>query len=333
MVKDIGNAKHFEEEDLRFATPVNVAKYRADRLKCKKIVDLCSGIGIQAGAFAKTCGSVLAIEIDKRKVDYSEKNFGNVSNLKFVCGDVMDEKIIDEVRKFKPDIIFCDPERLPSEKERNLDSIKPDLKKLIKVYSEICKNICIEIPPRIELSKLNELGIFEAEYLSMDNKLNRLDIYFGDLKKDDRSVADVFGTRLVDNKNKKAKHTNRVNNYIYELSEAVIKAGLINELACLVCADILEGCEKNRVLLTSKEPQLELECLAKPYIVIGIVERFDEVNSFLKRNRFGKVVIKYSILPEDYWKERNKLENGLRGNREGVVFKIDGKYVVCEEYD
>ena len=332
MVKDIGNVKHFNEEDLRFATPIDVANYRAKRLKCNRIVDLCSGIGIQAGAFAKTCKEVLAIEIDERKVEFAKKNFKSVKNLNFEVGDVLSEEIIEMISKFKPNIIFCDPERLAQEKERNIESIQPDIKKLIKVYSKITPNLCIEMPPRIDIEKLNELGNSEKEYLSVDNKLNRLDIYFGDLKKDDISVVDVFSEmRVVDNKDKKSKTTKELLNYVYEVSEAVIKAGLINELASFVCADVLEGTEKNKVLLTSKEPSLELGVLARCYDILSITLRFEEINQVLKKNNFGKVVIKYSIDPKDYWKERNVVERNLFGKREAVVFKINSKYVICEE--
>ncbi|VVB78934.1 RNA cap guanine-N2 methyltransferase [uncultured archaeon] len=331
--KNIGNVKHFSKEDLRFATPAQVAKYRARRLKCKVIVDLCSGIGIQSGAFAKTCKEVYSFEIDERKVEYAKKNF-DIKNLKFEVGDILEPSVVEKVRKICPDVIFCDPERLPEEKERNLNSIKPDLKKLLEVYSKITPNICLEVPPRIDLDKLKELGSFEAEYLSKDNKLNRLDLYFGNLKKDRISVVDVFSEiRIVDNKNRKSRIVKRPINYIYEVSEAIIRAGLINELATLVCAEVLEGTEKNKVLFTSKNPSLEFGCLARPYEIIDLCKNNFELNTLLKRNRFGKVVIKYSIDPKDYWKERNQLEKGLIGEREAVVFMFNQDYLVCEEYD
>jgi hypothetical protein len=42
-------------EDKRFATPKNPALYRAERLACNTIIDLCSGLGFQSFAFAQTC--------------------------------------------------------------------------------------------------------------------------------------------------------------------------------------------------------------------------------------------------------------------------------------
>ncbi|MEK6922092.1 MAG: methyltransferase, partial [Nanoarchaeota archaeon] len=49
-------------EQKRFASPAVVALYRAERLACDTIVDLCSGFGFQSFAFAKTCKQVIAVE-------------------------------------------------------------------------------------------------------------------------------------------------------------------------------------------------------------------------------------------------------------------------------
>ena len=54
------DAKYFNEADLRFSTPKIIADYRANKLKCNKIADLCSGIGMQASAFTKTSKEVFA---------------------------------------------------------------------------------------------------------------------------------------------------------------------------------------------------------------------------------------------------------------------------------
>lgn len=331
--KNIGDAKYYNSDDLRFSTPIVVAEYRAKRMKCNKIVDLCSGIGVQANAFAKKIKEVYAFEIDPKKVRYSEENF-SAKNLKFFVGDVLSEEIIEKIRGIKPDIIFCDPERLAKESERTLESIKPDLKKLVEIYSKITSNICIEMPPQIELSKLKPLGKFEAEYLNFNNKLNRLDIFFGKLNEAERSVVDILsGIKIVNNSQRKPKYTRDFFDYIYEVSDSVIKAGLVSELAHLDSALIVEGSEKNKVILTSKEPSLEFGCFARPYEIIGVAEGLGDVKNILRKNRFGKVVIKYSIDPKDYWKERNLVEKDLSGNRTAVIFKINNSYVICEELD
>lgn len=345
MKKDIGNVKYFSEDDLRFATPVDVADFRARRLKCRVIVDLCSGIGIQSGAFAKTCKEVYGFEIDARKVEFAKKNFEGIENLKFEVGNVLDKEVIEKIRIIKPDIIFCDPERLAQEKERNLESIRPDVFKLIEIYSKITRNICIEIPPQIDMDKLDKLGDSEKEYLSVTNKLNRLDLYFGDLKKSEVSVVDVNGEKIerrissfLDKENSKSAvktiknfKTSKISRYVYEISTAIAKAGLEDEFANKISGNIIEGCEKNKILISSDKLDNKFRSLCKSFEVIGTGNNYIQVMDILKKFKIGKVVIKYSVDPKDYWKERNRYERQLRGNMEAVLFCINGRYIICEE--
>ncbi|OGJ16469.1 hypothetical protein A3K73_04535 [Candidatus Pacearchaeota archaeon RBG_13_36_9] len=312
---------YFNEEDLRFSTPKDIAGYRAKRLKCSKIVDLCSGIGSQSIAFSRTCKKVLAIELDERKVKYAEMN-DKSKKIKFLCSDVLSHEAIQAVKDFSPDIIFCDPERMEEEKERSIDSITPNIKKIIETYSKIAPNLCIEVPPQIALEKLNGIGGFEAEYLSYNNKLNRLDLYFGNLKKSGISVADVSGAR-IEKSQAAAENASFPSKYIYEVSTAITKAGLENEFAILINAEILST-EKNKLILTSNEASKtqESKAFSKVYRVLGFSDNFKELIRILKNNRVGKVILKKSISPQDYWQERKKYEKSLFGKKEACLFSI-----------
>jgi hypothetical protein len=80
------------------------------------------------------------------------------------------------------------------------------------------ESILNENEKKIELDKLKELGLFEAEYLSLDNKLNRLDLYFGELKKDNISVVDLTtGTKIISSQNKKTIRTKEILKYIFHI--------------------------------------------------------------------------------------------------------------------
>jgi 16S rRNA G966 N2-methylase RsmD len=336
--KNIGNLCYFNEEDLRFSTPEIIADYRAKKLKCKKIVDLCSGIGSQTIAFSKYCDSVLAIELDERKVRYSEENFIAFENIRLIAGDVLNPEIIEQVKKFKPDILFCDPERLSTEEERNIYSIKPDIKKLLLVYSKITHNICLEMPPQIDINKLKELGDFEVEYLSFNKKLNRLNLCFGNLKKSNVSVVDVIsGIRLEKRLEKlKVEKSSFPLKYVYELGSAVIKSGLENEFILKTRSKILEGFDRNKLLLTSSnEYKGELLELCNFYEFLDTASNFEVLRTKLNSNNIKKVVIKYSINPKEYWRERNKIEKGLKGKNQAVLFQRDNKdkreWIICKE--
>ena len=55
-----------------------------------------------------------------------------------------------------------------------------------------------------------------------------------------------------------------------------------------------------------------------------------EVAKVLKENRFGKVIIRYAIDPQDYWKERALLEKALKGEKKVHLFRF-GKMAVIGE--
>ena len=176
---------HYREEDLRWATPEIAAKYRAQRLKCAVIADLGCGIGFQAFAFAKTCKKVYAVDIDKEKIAFAEKNAQELGlkNIEFIHGDALSEKVLKQLKDVE--IVFCDPERLPEERKRTIGTIKPSIPELLKKYSAITEKIAIEFPPQITDIPFD----CEKEYLSVDGQLNRLTLYFNGLQKCGRSAV------------------------------------------------------------------------------------------------------------------------------------------------
>lgn len=335
--KYIGDIEYFNLDDYRFSTPINVAEYRAKRLKCNKIVDLCSGIGTQSKAFGKESKEVFSFEIDKRRYEYSKANFMD-KNIHFFIGDVLDESIIKKVSEIGPEIIFCDPERLEQEKERNLFSIQPDLIKLIEIYSKITPNLCIELPPQIEIEKLKELekfGKFEIEYLSVNNKLNRLNIYFGELVSSSISVVDIISEERIEKSSDDADYSIEPKEYLYEASTAILKAGLEESFAVLINASIIKdkGNEKKLLLTSDKLNKDKALAFSKIYQVIGSAKDFNEAILVLRKSHFGSVVLKYNIDPKDYWKERKKYENQLNGKKEATIFIINSKFIICKEVE
>src|SRR3989344_3817263 len=154
---------HYREEDMRWATHELAAEYRAQRLKCKVIVDIGCGIGFQSFAFAKTCKKVYGIEIDQEKIKLAEKNAQILGwkNIEFIPGDALSEKVISQLQKVE--IVFCDPERSPEERKRNVSTIKPSIPELLKKYGALTENIAIEFPPQIIEIPFD----CEREYLSI----------------------------------------------------------------------------------------------------------------------------------------------------------------------
>ncbi len=316
------------EENLRFATPRDVALYRARRLKCKRIVEIGSGIGGQTIAFAESCGKVLGVEINKKSLEIAKENFRilGIKNTEFIVGDALSKEVIQKIKEFKPEIIFCDTERA-EQGERTLSGIKPDVKEILKNYSGITKKIAIEIPPfTSDLDNLKES--FEKEFISLDKKLNRLTLYFNSLKKSEKSgIALPLGERVENSKVEEVKKINSVKGYeyLYEIDAALVLAGLINEVLNVKNSVIIES-GRNKYALSNKK--IKTEFLTK-YKILKICENnFGEIIKNLKEVNAKKVILKHSINPEDYWKERKKYEDALNGQKEVYLFKIKDEAVI-----
>ena len=314
-------------EDLRFATPDVVADYRASRLKCKVIADFGCGIGGQSMAFAKTCKKVYAIDNDVIKIEAAKRNseVRGLKNIEFINEDFLDEKLRNKIKD--ADIIFCDPPRPAEEKERNMGTVAPIIDKIMEIYPE--KDFAIEIPPQIIPEKINY--DCEKEYLSLGFALNRLTLYFGKLKKCDVSAVSLPERfRIENSENKKELKFSECLSYIYEADNAIIKAGLLENLIFSIKNPLFLYRKNKKTILTSdykiKNPFLRgYGVLAKcnPEIQ-SIIEK-------LKEKNIGKITLRMQISPDEFWDYKNRIEKNLSGEKRAHLFVFVKEAVVCEK--
>jgi SAM-dependent methyltransferase len=331
-----------DDDGFRFATPQPVAEYRAKRLQCEVIADISCGIGGQALYFAKYCDHVYAIEIDHKKIGYAKKNakIMGVDNIEFINADALSPEVISGLPAL--DVVFSDPARPPAEKERNIDNLRPSIPAVIKAYAGKSSNFAFEAPPQLPPDRIP--FDCEKEYMSLEGKLNRLNLYFGELKKAGVSAVALPGDHIIrkDDRTVDINRSERPGAFAYEPEECVTKAGLLEQLASVLkeqgikkqIPDIsIFEIDEKRVLISSDIP-LECELFKNNYRVVKFMDfEIREVNSYLKNNSFGKVVIRTSIEPERYWEVRKTLEKGLEGERKAHLFR-KGKYaMLCEVQD
>lgn len=212
------------ENDVRFGTPRDVAMYRAKRLaefNPTTIVEVGAGAGFQTQEFAKVA-NVIAIDIDVERLARAKMP----SNVISIPGDALAKDIIAQVKAHAKGkvVIFLDPERPATSKQRTLSEIKPDIHKFIEVYGEISDAIAIELPPFLQ-----EVPQGEREYLSIEGKLNRLTLYTGALRKCDVSVVQLpSGARVEHNGELPALQPSAVEHkWIIEPDVALAHAGLV----------------------------------------------------------------------------------------------------------
>ncbi len=321
--KKVQKGLFMTREDLRFATNNEVAKYRAKRLACKILVEIGCSIGAQTIEFAKTCNKVIAVDIDKRKIEYAQANLEKFKahNVELICSDGLKLDIKEA------DIIFCDPQRAPGEKERSLAAFKPNIHELIKKYSGITENFCIEVPPQIR-----DIGLdCEREYVSVDGELNRLNLYTGKLKKSETSAVMLPGMAMISGKPSVTQlAATEAKTYLYEINEAVIKAQLIEPMAVMLEEDATLYKDDYR-FLTSDEKISSLFFKNSLKVLAHLTKPSKEqvVDEMIK-NKCGKVILRQNIAPENYWHERKKYERELTGDKVVHLIVSKDEYLICE---
>lgn len=318
---------YFNESDLRFATSDIIAEYRATRLKCNIIADIGCSTGFQSFAFAKTCKKVYAVDLDSRKIEYAKRNAQKlgITNIEFIHGDALDDTIIWKIKD--SEIIFCDPERLPEETVRNLESIRPNVKEFLGKYGKITDKIALEFPPQIRGIPFD----CEKEYLSVGHELNRLNLYFDNLKKCNRSVIMLPQKKSICFNGEKDLQLVKVQvrKYAYEVDPAVERAELAGYLASMY-GDLGVIPSEKGVFLSSKE-KISSDFFAAAFEILDECDKDKEkVIYLLKKNNAIKVIIRYNIDPKEYWKERAALEKELTGKETIYLFNF-GKIYLCKK--
>ncbi len=317
---------------MQLSTPEIVATYIAKRLRTDIIADLGCGIGGQVIFFARECKKVYAVERNPEKLEYAKKNceLYGVSNVEFILGDALEKSTIEMVSD--ADIIFSDPARPLSEKERTLSNLEPPITEILRLYSEVVPDLAFHAPPQMPPERIN-LDC-EREYLSLNGQLNRLTLYFGALRECERSAVVLPGEARLRSSDAAEIKTGELKEYVYEPEPSVIKAELLNELAHDAAEKGYEVFfykgDAKRTLLTSSKPVVS-PFFKDAYRVVGSTEMdVRAIKEILKSEKAGKVVLRFDIEPERYWDVRNNLEKGLSGSRTLHVFGF-GKEVVLGE--
>lgn len=321
------------KEGLQLSTPEIVAAYIAKRLKTDIIADLGCGIGGQVIFFARECKKVYAVERNPEKLEYARKNceLYGVKNVEFILGDALELSTIEMLSD--ANIIFSDPARPLSEKERTLSNLEPPITEILKLYSDITDELAFHAPPQMPPSRI--VLDCECEYLSLNGQLNRLTLYFGALKRCERSAVVLPGETRLCSSDAAAIKSGDLKDYVYEPEPSVVKAELLNELVHAVAEKgdeifYYKGDEKRTLLTSSK--RIGSPFFKDSYRVVGKTEMdISTVKEILKSERAGKVVLRFDIEPERYWDVRKKLEEGLSGTKTLHVFGFGKEVVVAEK--
>jgi hypothetical protein len=317
---------YLDEFGLRYSTPEQVAKYRAERLRCGVLADVSCGVGIQLLFFARVCDKIYGVEINRKRAFYARLNaeaFG-LNNIEIIEGNALSDEVIRQVGD--AEIIFSDPSRPPGEKFRTIENLEPNPLKIIEKYGG--KDIAFELPPQIPPSRIKIAG--EKEYTSLDFRLNRLALYTGALGEYERSAISIPSLERITDEDepRELEFSDKIESFIFEVDNTVAKAELLPNLLGKLNFDAKIIKKENRRTLLTSDDEVTSSFL-KRYRVLDIVKfEISLIELALKKLDAGKVTLRFTIPPERYWDFRNGLERNLTGDNWLYLFKAGERAII-----
>lgn len=326
----------FDEAGLRYATPDTVARARAQRLAehGDTAVDLACGAGIQlvflAEAFDQACG----IEIDPGRAELARRNLTTRDlEAEVIIGDCLDPGLREEIGP--TDVLVCDPARDARADERILDDLAPDPRKVLDRWQEGAQAWCIELPPMMPPERVAKDLDGELEYTSLNRDLNRLAVYGGQAAEVERSALVLpEGERLTDQDEGAAPETvDAPGEYAFLVDRTALQADLLPQLVARAGATgLLLDDHPRRHLLTGDQPSGTTFC-TDHRVLATEAWNLELLRGRLERLEAGKVTLRASIDPDDYWTVRNALEKDLDGDRHVHLFNLGSDGMIVETLD
>lgn len=312
-----------------YSTPERVARYRAKRLSSMKLVDVGCGAGMQTAFFSGT-SSVTGIELSPMRAVMAELNamvYGHTPR-KIINADYVN--VIEKLDVDSETVIFSDPLRPRTESERRLESLVPSPAILRSFLVKKTEKFVFDLPPQISWDNIGLEG--EKEYISIDGLLNRLTLYQGDLKQSETSAVILPDNIRIEGKPGQAQfdQAESEESHIFVPDISLVYSRLVDSVNSMGKFRLLSR-DKRRTVLTGNE-EANGYFPGEVFTVLDTASP-EELSGKLKKLDCGKTVLRYSLDPDDYYRERNEIEGSLSGEEEFHLFKNNKKYIICRKDD
>ena len=304
----------------------NTAKYKANLVSGKSMLDLTSGFGIDAYFLSQNFSDVTLVERNSELLDLVKinwKSFGKEAN--FISSEL--EHFLNDT-KSTFDVVYLDPARRDQNKQKVflLEDLSPNILEIQDRLFELSERILIKLSPLIDLKYLiqNVKGIERIHLVAVKNEVKEVLLH---LKKDaDSQECEIACVNLESSEpvftfNWKNLYSSKVEyndalNFLYLPNNALLKSGAFD----LVAQEFhLYKLHQNTHLYTSKEIRDDF-----PGRILK-VEKID-AKSLRKREKYNIVSKNHPLKPEDI-KKKYKLQDGGKGY---LIFtqSIKGKIIL-----
>ncbi|WP_299122670.1 RsmD family RNA methyltransferase [uncultured Winogradskyella sp.] len=218
------------------------AKYKANLVSGKSLIDLTGGLGVDAYYFSKQIENVIHCEINTELSDIAKHNYKalNVSNI--TCKNDSGIEVLKELDQHF-DWIYIDPSRRDDSKKKVflISDCTPNVKTFQTLFLKYAKHVMIKTSPLLDISAtLSDLKhTKEIHVVALNNEVKELlwvleRNYEGNviiktvnLQKDKiQNFEFHFENETITNPNYSEPLT-----YLYEPNSAILKAGAFNSIS------------------------------------------------------------------------------------------------------
>ncbi len=276
----------FTREGLEQASGELVSGYRAARLgSCEMLADLTAGIGGDAVSFARHM-PVLAVERDPRTMAVLQANRISLGLEKSIR-PVLADSTVPGWKLPGGAVLFLDPARRTSSgRVYSIHRYTPDFLPFLKQLDRTA-GIVVKVSPAVKMDEIEQLGA-EVEFISTGGELKEAALWFGPPAQTRRRATVLpEGCSLTDGFPCEDAVTG-LKEYLYEPDPAVLRAGLVQHLACQLGASRIEP---SISLLTSNGNMQSV--FARCYRVVEVIPfGLKRIRAALRERGVGSVTLK-----------------------------------------
>jgi len=302
----------FTDDALQQASSRVVAHYRTVSFaRYPAVGDLGCGIGADTIALAERGCRVLAVELDPVRARLAEANIaaaGYSDHVRVVCADWTELDL-------EVDAAFVDPSRRRGGRRVfRLDQMEPPISAVLGLVDRV-PNVAVKVAPGVDHEHIPEAA--EVEFISERGQMKEALLRFGDLRLGAERTATLLPgpDQMMSAESQPRLSTSAPRAFLYEPDPAVIRAGLVRDLAAHIGAVQID---RRIAYLTSDE--LAVTPFARAWTVVRH-GRFGlkKLNVWLRELGAGEVVVKKrgsAVEPEPF---RRRLAT-VKGGRTFTVF-------------
>jgi len=311
---------YFTREALEQATSHEVSAYRAERFKdFDNVIDMGCSIGSDSIHLAKN-SKVTGLDIDLLRVEMAAANARALSiSATFMLQDIVFCALPNS------DAAFFDPARRSDQRRIfSVEDYVPPLSIIKKVLPQI-PNLGVKLSPGVKLDELAEYDC-EVEFISLKGDLKEAVLWFGEMKKQERSAAVLPGPHILTEADPvPVLEIGEPAAYIYEPDPAVMRARLVTTLGAQLNAHMLDP----EIAFLTNDEKIETPFARVWQVLDWMPFQLKRLRAYLRENDIGRVTVKKRgspILPEDLIQQL-RLKGG---GEERVLFmtQMSGKPIV-----